>query len=72
MFGVPGRITSETAMVKTPVQLVDGVSDGSLTVHEIGRGGCPDRLFTSVTNVFDPARTGTLLVNLLFLVIEPL
>ena len=48
-------------MVNTPVELVDGTSQGIVTIHEIGIDDGPDSLFTPVTYVSDSVRTGPLL-----------
>ena len=61
-----------TSMVKTPVELVDGTYEGIIPVDEIRRDSSPDVLFTAIADVLNPVRTGTLLGNLLFLIIEPL
>lgn len=58
-------------MVKAPVELIDGTHGGIVTIYEIRRDRGPDRLFTTIANMFDPIHTGTLLGNLLFPVIEP-
>ena len=71
MFGVSHGKTGGTSMVNIPVQLVDGTSQGIVTIHEIGIDYGPDCLFTPVTYVSDSVRTGPLLWNLVFLVVEP-
>ena len=72
MFGVSHGKTGGTSMVNTPVELVDSAREGIIPVDEIGRDSSPYGFFTAITDVLDPVRTGTLLVNLLFLVIKPL
>jgi len=72
MFGVSHGKTGGTTMVKTPVELVDGACEGIIPIDEIRRDNSPDGLFTTTVDVSDPVRTGPLLGNLLFLVVEPL
>ena len=48
-------------MVNTPVELVDGTSQGIVIIHEIGIDDGPDSLLTPVTYVSDSVRTGPLL-----------
>ena len=72
MFGISCGKTGGTTMVKTPVELVDGACEGIVPVDEIRRGSSRDGLLTAFADVLDPVRTGPLLGNLLFLVIEPL
>ena len=72
MFGVSRGKTSGTCMVNTPVQLVNSASEGIETINEIRRDSSSHGLFTAIADVLDPVRTGPLLGDLLFLVIEPL
>ena len=72
MFGASHGIRGGTSMVKTPVELVDSTYEGIIPVDEIRRDSSPNVLFTAIADVLDPVRTGTLLGNLLFLIIEPL
>ena len=59
-------------MIETTMELVDGTGQGMEPIHEIGMDDGPDGLFTPVADVSDSVRTGPLLGNLVFLVIEPL
>ena len=72
MVDVSHGITSGTTMVKKPMELVDSACEGIIPVYKIRRDSSPDGLFTTIADVLDPVCTGTLLGNLLFLVIEPL
>ena len=72
MFGVSHWITGGTTMVKTPVELVNSACEGIIPTYEIRRDNSPDGLFAAIADVLDPVRTGPLLGNLLFLVVEPL
>ena len=72
MFGLPVGITAGTAMVETPVKLVDGASQGIVAIDEITVGTGSDRLFAPITNVTNAIGTGSLFGNEVFLVIEPL
>ena len=70
MFGVSHGKTGGTSI--TPVEIVDGTSQGIVTIHKIGIDYGLDCLFTPVTYASDSVRTGPLLGNLVFLVVEPL
>ena len=59
-------------MIETTMELVDGRGEGIVPIHEIGMDDGPDGLFTRAADVSDSVRTGPLLGNLVFLVIEPL
>ena len=72
MFGISHGITGGTTMVKIPLELVNSACEGITPVDEIRRDSSTDGLFTAIADVLDPVRTGPLLGNLLFLVIEPL
>ena len=72
MGGVSHGITTGTATVETPVELVDGASQGIVAIDKIAVGDGSDRLFAPVTNVPNAVGTSPLLGNEVFLVIEPL
>ena len=72
MFGLPVGLTAGTAMVETPMKLVDGSDQGIVAIDEITVGDGPDRLFAPVTNVTNAVGTSPLLGNEVFLIIEPL
>ena len=69
MLGSPVGIAAGTTMIATTMKLLDGTSQGIVTIRI---DYSPDCLFTPVTYVSDSVRTGPLLGNLVFLVIEPL
>ena len=59
-------------MVNTPVELVNSACEGIVPINEIRRDSSSHGLFTAIADMLDPVRTGPLLGDLLFLVIEPL
>ena len=59
-------------MVETPVELVDGSGQGIVAIDEIAVDDGPDGLFAPVADVSNAVCTGPLLVNLVFLIVEPL
>ena len=59
-------------MVKTPVELVNSAFEGIMPIDEIRRDNRSHGLVTTIANASAPVRTGPLLGNLVFLVIEPL
>ena len=72
MFGLPVGITAGTAMVETPMKLVDGSGQGIVAIDEITVDDGPDGLFAPVTDVSNAIGAGPLLGNLMFLVVQPL
>ena len=72
MFGVSRGITAGTAVVETPVKLVDGASHRIVAIDEMKIGTGSDRLFAPITNVTYAISTGPLFGNKVFLVVEPL
>ena len=72
MFGLPLVITAGTAMIETPVELVDGTGHRIVAIDKITVGDGSDGLFAPVRNVTNAVGTGPLLGNEVFLVIEPL
>ena len=54
------------------MDLVNSACGGILPINEIRCDIRPDGLFTTIADVLDPVRTGPLLGDLLFLVVEPL
>ena len=72
MLGLPVGIAAGTTMIETPMKVVDSTGQGIVPVYEIGVDDGSDGLFAPVMDVSDSVRTGPLLGNLLFLVIEPL
>ena len=59
-------------MILATIKFVDGTGQGIVHVYETGIDVGPDGLFGPVTDESDSVRTGPLLKNLVFLVIEPL
>ena len=59
-------------MVETPVELVDGSGQGIVAIDEIAVDDGPDGLFAPVADLPNAVCTGPLLVNLVFLIVEPL
>ena len=72
MFGLPVGITAGTAMVETPMKLVDGSGQGIVAIEEITVDDGPDGLFAPVTDVSNAIAAGPLLGNLVFPVVQPL
>ena len=72
MFGVSHGKTGGTAMVETPVKLVDSAGQGIVAIDEIAIGDGSDRLLASVADMSDAVGTGPLLGNLMLLVVQPL
>ena len=72
MLGVSHGITAGTTMVETPMKFVDGAGQGIVAIDKIAVGDGSDRLFTPVADMSNAVGAGSLLGNLVFLVIEPL
>ena len=58
MFGVSHGKTGGTAMVETPVKLVDSTGQGIVAIDEIAIGDGSDRLFTPVTDLSNAVGAG--------------
>ena len=72
MFGLPVGIPAGTAMVETPMKLVDGSGQGIVAIDKIAVDDGPDGLFAPVTDVSNAIGAGPLLGNLVFLLVQPL
>ena len=72
MLGWSVGITAGTAMVETPMKLVDDASQGIVAMDKITVGDGSDGLFAPVTDVSNAVGAGPLLGNLMFLVVQPL
>ena len=63
MLGLPAGIATGTAMVQTPVELVDGTGHSIVPIHKITVGEGPDRLFTAVADMAKAVGTSPLVGN---------
>ena len=59
-------------MVETPMKLVDSTGQGIVSIDEIAVDDSSDRLFAPVTDVSNTIGTGSLLGNLMFLIVQPM
>ena len=59
-------------MVETPMKLVDSTGQGIVSIDEIAVDDSSDRLFAPVMDVSNTIGTGSLLGNLMFLIVQPL
>lgn len=66
------RHRGKVSLLPLRTELVDGACEGIIPIDEIRHDNSPDGLFTTIVDVSDPVRTGSLLGNFLFLVVKQL